>query len=444
MTILEDDLRAALHDQADALSVPDRPALERDVVARRNRRGSRWLFAAACLVLVVAVAGGALVSSRDAKSSKVVVGGGSDTTAPARAVNGWLATASGRDIVLRRTGAHARRLAITASQAGDVSCPTWSPDATHLAFPRFVSASGSSGNPSSKTELVVVPIRANLTTGTPSVISLEGFPVLRDRDPRPCALWSPDGRWLALAGGAALWLVDAQTGEIRQLPNLRPSDLEWRPGTDQLAMAGDLLQDAAGSVATPVTVYDVATGELRQLGSVRAATITWSPDGSTLAYQGGDSDTDELRLVDADGTHERVLTHMGRANHGIGAVWSPSGERIAYQRLVGRSGERHEVVLVDVADGHETVITPPTTAGPEGPLWWYPFAVSWSPDGRTLLYSAWNLDKNSRQTMPSGTLAVSADAPTRATVLEQFPLGGQGRPSAAPEARTQAWGREPG
>ena len=57
-------------------------------------------------------------------------------------------------------------------------------------------------------------------------------------------------------------------------------------------------------------------------------------------------------------------------------------------RRDGVRGEQHEVVLVNVADGTETVIEPPKADGRA----WYPFTVSWSPDGTTLLYAAWSMD----------------------------------------------------
>jgi dipeptidyl aminopeptidase/acylaminoacyl peptidase len=179
------------------------------------------------------------------------------------------------------------------------------------------------------------------------------------------------------------------------------------------------IPDDKGS--TPVTVYSVSTGELRQLGSVRAAHLTWSPDGSTLAYTSGENDPDELWLVDADGANERLLTHVDRAIHGIGPVWSPTGDRIAYQRLGGQCrgcGEEHEVVLVNVADGNQTVIEPPETDRPNGSAVWYPWDVTWSPDGTTLLYTAWSLGEQAAGNGgSSGVIAVPADTPSDATVL---------------------------
>lgn len=50
-------------------------------------------------------------------------------------------------------------------------------------------------------------------------------------------------------------------------------------------------------------------------------------------------------------------------------MWSPAGDRIAYQRCEGGhecGGLVHDVVLVSVADGSETVIEPPTWTGVRG------------------------------------------------------------------------------
>ncbi len=187
----------------------------------------------------------------------------------------------------------------------------------------------------------------------------------------------------------------------------------------------------------------MSTGELRQLESIRAGQLTWSPDGSTLAYMGGEDqdgqDQDGLWLVDADGANERLLVaDPGNWNHGLGPVWSPTGDRIAYQRLDGGSAEGHEVVLVNVADGTQTVIEPPETDGPDGTVRWYPWTVTWSPDGTTLLYTAWSAYRPG-STGLDRVLAVPADTPSDVTVLTDrtFP------PANRKWVLVQNWGRQP-
>ena len=92
--------------------------------------------------------------------------------------------------------------------------------------------------------------------------------------------------------------------------------------------------------------------------------------------------------MDADGTNERILVPDVGAMHGLGPVWSPDGERIAYQRLcdypladpTAPCDEQPEVVLLTVNEddplepaGTQVVIPPPQTTGPDGqPIWWYP------------------------------------------------------------------------
>ena len=155
----------------------------------------------------------------------------------------------------------------------------------------------------------------------------------------------------------------------------------------------------------------MSTGELHQLGTVEAAEITWSPDGSTLAYRGGERDSSELWLVDADGTNRRLLVaDTGENNHGIGPVWSPAGDRIAYQRLCCGCVETHEVVLVNVADGTEMSAQ---LVADDGTHWW-PYKLTWSPDGTMLVGNAWPDGGASRlfvvPTDSPGDVTVFADA----------------------------------
>jgi dipeptidyl aminopeptidase/acylaminoacyl peptidase len=344
----------------------------------------------------------------------------------------------GGEISLVRAGEKPRPLEVAGSAGATATCPSWSPDGTQLLFGRVT---GSSQTGSSAASLVIVPVGNDGAAGAAKVIALDGFEPL---DANPCGTWSPDGRWIALAAPVgAVWMVDTKTRAIRRLPGLRPSDLEWRPGTDELAIAGDM-DPAAPTLSTPVSIYSTATGKLSRLGDVKAGNITWSPDGKTLAY----TDAGELWLVDADGANKRVLvSDMGSAIHGIGPVWSPAGDRIAYQRRCCDSPEAHEVVLVNVVDGTERTIAPPVAASKQfranssEDFHWYPYAVWWAPDGTTLLYAAWN-DGIGTGGEVTGLIAVPADRPNKATVL--IANGRDMVPSSySHQWPIQMWGRQP-
>lgn len=368
------------------------------------------------------------------------------TTVAAPAVNGWMAV-QGEDggLELVRSDFDAPRIEVPGPHEEE-PCPAFSPDGTKLAFGRVTTSTPGMLGPDttfSDAELVVVPISKDGVVGIPSAIALDGF------DTFVCGIWAPDGRWVAVPGARDVWLVDTETTAIRRLPGLQPMDVEWRPGTDELTMAGVREDVATGAAAqaSAVTVYSASTGEQQQLGSVSAAYITWSPDGSTLAYVGIPPDYDlgdpgdvvQLRLVDADGTNDRrLVADIGAANHGIGPMWSPAGDRIVYQRLNCSSicGERHEIVLVDTVTGAETVVEELVIEGPDREMNWFPRYVVWSPDGSTLLSSAWP----NRGT--SGMLVLPADLPADVAQLgdARSPVGFEGRHVWAP---TQMWGVQP-
>ena len=77
-----------------------------------------------------------------------------------------------------------------------------------------------------------------------------------------------------------------------------------------------------------------------------------------------------------------------------------------------------EVVVVTVSDddplepaGTQRVIPPPQTTGPTADGPWYPFNVTWSPDGTTLLYLAF------MEGGPNSVVAAPVDGETPPVVL---------------------------
>ena len=90
---------------------------------------------------------------------------------------------------------------------------------------------------------------------------------------------------------------------------------------------------------------------------------------------------------------------------------------------------------MNVADGTQTVIAPPET---DGPVLWYPWNVTWSPDGTTLLYTAWSAPRPG-STGLNRVLAVPADTPSDVTELTDRTF----KPANRKGILVQNWGRQP-
>ena len=173
-------------------------------------------------------------------------------------------------------------------------------------------------------------------------------------------------------------MVDTQTGKVRRLPDLptRPIDLEWRPGTDQLAMTGESSARSRLQTGshTPITVYSVWTGELRTnrlRRSRRTHVVTGRLDMPTLRPFSGARTRSR-----GSGSSTPTAPTYGRSppttgwNRAISGypVWSPRGDQIVYQRET--RGLRQAPPATSAARSSSSprpTMTPRTPSGPSAP-----------------------------------------------------------------------------
>jgi dipeptidyl aminopeptidase/acylaminoacyl peptidase len=130
--------------------------------------------------------------------------------------------------------------------------------------------------------------------------------------------WSPDGRRIAFARGADLFVVNADGTGLRPL-SARPRSVEadpaWAPDGRTVAFARD------GSI---VVARHNGAGARVVARTARSRDPAWSPDGRRIAYS---SDGDLFVVRARRGTPARLTT---RPELEQAPAWSPDGRELAF------------------------------------------------------------------------------------------------------------------
>lgn len=214
------------------------------------------------------------------------------------------------------------------------------------------------------------------------------------------ATFAPDGTRLVyerldispenVAGTTTLWWLDVASGQTAPLfqdANLPGFGPAWSPD-------GQWLSYIAPAMPTKIQLYNLTDGRSHEFPTLTSMSVVWSPDGRSLLL------TDINRATLREGA--QALTHLLRFDVATAQLsdisqaetvsdswpaWSPDGQWVAFVRRIFSNGqpERGNQLWLMRADGSEArALTQTNSLLHQG--------VSWSPDGRYLLYHRYDLE----------------------------------------------------
>lgn len=182
-------------------------------------------------------------------------------------------------------------------------------------------------------------------------------------------LWSPDGKYLAVAQAKTVEIRDATTGKIALTYSEHTASITsmaWSPD-------GRYIASGASTNDHTVQVWESTSGKnvftyRNHKNSILS--LAWSPDSKQLASCDGGSD---INIWDAiNGANARIYTIPGTSSRVRTLAWSPDGTRIAV--AYGSGG----VDLWDAKTGK--ILLNYRGYGKDD----YPTRILWSPDSRRL------------------------------------------------------------
>ena len=171
--------------------------------------------------------------------------------------------------------------------------PAWSPDGEWIAFGTIGFAE------------TLEMIRPHGTDRTP----------LADVVPRydSSPVWSADGTRLAFDSDSGLIVADVTGGQVRTLFPYHVAAFVW---------SSDGLRIAFGSESPAgLFIADVASGAVQSLFPEKVTGLAWSPDGTRIAFAGGASGSQEIYVINADGTNAQPVTDVPAAY--FTPIWLP-------------------------------------------------------------------------------------------------------------------------
>ena len=235
--------------------------------------------------------------------------------------------------------------------------PEWSPDGSRIAWVR--------GGRGPEGEIWVMNADGSAKTRLTSNLVSDSNPT-----------WSPDGTQIAFRslrdGNRDIYVMNADGTNERRLTIDPASDFapDWSPDGARIAFSRD-----APELGIAVYTMSAAGGDERRVTdyAMNAGPAGWSPDGSRLLVIDAFCATclfeSDLFIVAADGSSVAQVTDTDENE--AGKSWSPDGGRIVFDRsrFTGSHLHKSDIVVLDLATGHSTLLTDTPNDSDEHPDW---------------------------------------------------------------------------
>jgi Tol biopolymer transport system component len=192
------------------------------------------------------------------------------------------------------------------------------------------------------------------------------------------ASWSPDGDKIVFTsnrdqGNSEVYLMNADGSEQVNLSQSKGFDgrASWSPDGASIVFTSD--RDGAETLY----LYSFKSSSIRPLsvaGIASAAEPVFSPDGQWIAFRGFNQQAkSDIWLVSIDGRDTQQLTHNEKSEDGR-VSWSPDGRKLVYH---SRRDHQYNLYIYDLDQQHEIQITNLPNLDVE---------PNWSHDGKHILF----------------------------------------------------------